>query len=84
MKIYKMQHVKLEFLTFLHENVLTRHCCFIHHPYVTSIFLFFMQCFLCEVFNPLPDMPILGSSKNGKNMDEKGYNYLLEKKMLWE
>ena len=41
-------------------------------------------------FNPLPDMPILDSSKSAanrydvKNMDKCGYNYLIDQKTLWE
>ena len=42
-------------------------------------------------FNPLPDMPILGSSNSAANKDmmakiwkKWGYNYLLKEKTLWE
>ena len=41
--------------------------------------------------NPLPQMPILGSTNSAenkdydvKNMDQRGYNYLIESKTLWE
>ena len=43
------------------------------------------------VFNPLPDMPILGSSNSAtnkdmieRNVDKWGYNYVIEYKTLWE
>ena len=41
------------------------------------------------MFNPLPDMPILGfcnsaAKEDVKNMDQWGYNYLTELKTLWE
>ena len=42
---------------------------------------------LAGLFNPLPDMPSLGSSNKdmmSRNMEKWGYNYLIEQKTLWE